>query len=655
MASNLNLARRVVEMTPRAADPVAPAGAQLGLGLMTVEAPNLSIQDRAEAERRFAAIEPLVAPERYPLETRGKGDLVAWLAEQHQVKKSTLYQWRALYRDGGLPALVRRDRADKGKPRKYNQADLELIVRAALPQRGVVGVLTVADIYRLHCEERAWRDAHVGKTLCDFDARKYARYVDKEGRLSGDALLTAATYETMRRWFERIPACARILAREGEEAYRNSQDILSWREISATDPLDYVVMDHRLLDIFCLFPERGGWRLARPWLTAAIDMRTRKWLAWVIVDTPSSDSIAAVLKRCFLDHGVPKACYWDNGKDFRCEYLEGKHRREEDRGRIGDLGESWRGVLGTLGVRVHHAIVRNARAKLIEPNFGRIGDFDRTLPEYCGHKPGARPEWFSDLVRQHEEWAEGARPSTPFRTVHQVAELYDAAIEDLNERPLQGEGMAKITPAGRGWWAPNEAWDILVRRVEKRVVPADVVQFCFGKRKSLTIQHGEIKTTFGGRPFHYRIRGNPLMLVALNGQTIELAYDPLDLGEAAVYCDSRLVGLAECVALRRMGEGAFMDDERDRRAARREVRKYIAAAHAQVPMLSPEERLERRAAVRPARIEPERAVTVAAVPAAIAAAAEAAREETRALAEVTPVERVAAAVAEEEPDFQFFG
>ena len=56
--------------------------------------------------------------------------------------------------------------------------------------------------------------------------------------------------------------------------------------------MDYVVMDHRVLDIFCLVPVRGGWKLARPWLTAAIDMRTRKWLAWGIFETPSSDAIS---------------------------------------------------------------------------------------------------------------------------------------------------------------------------------------------------------------------------------------------------------------------------------------------------------------------------------------------------------------------------
>jgi len=78
-------------------------------------------------------------------------------------------------------------------------------------------------------------------------------------------------------------------------------------------------------------------------------MRTRKWVGWAIIESPSSDSIASVLKRVFLDWGVPEACLWDNGKDFRCEWLEGTHRKQGEGYRIGELAEGMRGVMGTLG------------------------------------------------------------------------------------------------------------------------------------------------------------------------------------------------------------------------------------------------------------------------------------------------------------------
>jgi len=610
--------------------PIGGAPGQMALQLTTPVGPNLSQEDRAEAQKRYDVIEPLIEPDKYPLlwaQYRSKGAMVAYLCKAHATKPRTVYNWLAAWQERGLPGLVSRDRADKGKPRAMTPAALDWLLAAAMPRKGVYGVLSIKEIARAYSEEMAWRATHIGQPMGDFERDKYARYLDEDYKLRDSALLPKVSYETLRTWFDKIPEIARTMARQGGEAFRNSQEILSFRDIGATMPLDYVVMDHRVLDMFCLVPSRDGWKLARPWLTAAIDMRTRKWLGWVIVETPSSDSIAAVLKRVFIDHGLPRQLYWDNGKDFRCEWLEGGRRPSHKEGRVGELDGAWRGVIGTLGIRVTHAIVKNARAKLIEPNFGRISKFDETLPEFCGHKPGSRPDAFDELLAKHEKWIAGAADSTPFRTINQVASLYSRVIEDLNERPLEGEGMQKVTPTGRGWMCPNEAWEILIDRVERRTVDAELLHFCFAKRRELTVKHGEVKTSFAGRDYHYRLTGNTVALMALNGQAVEFAYDQLDLGEAAIYYQARFVGLAHCVELRRMGEEGFVEDERNRRAARREVKKFIEAVHKAVPVADPETRLARRAEVLPSREMAPRVSAPVRVPSAIVEAENTARED----------------------------
>ena len=124
--------------------------------------------------------------------------------------------------------------------------------------------------------------------------------------------------------------------------------------------------------------------------------------------------------------------------------------------------------------------------------------------------------------------------------------------------------------------------------------------------------------SFRGRDFHYRIAGSDIELMRLNGQTIEFAYDPHDLEEAAIYYQDRFVGIANCVQLRRMGESAFVEDEKNRRAARREVKKVINAVHQAIPVPSPETRLERRKEVIPNRECAQPIVTLpACLPAAI--------------------------------------
>lgn len=512
--------------------------------------------------------------------------------------------------------------------------------------------MTVRDIYRAYLDEREWRAKHAGQIMCDGERGKYARYLTEDGRLSPSAQLPEASYSSFRNWFDRIPEIAKVMAREGDEAFHNTQEILSFRDLCAVKPLDYVVMDHRRLDFFCLVSEKGGWKLMRPWLTAAIDMRTRKWLAWVIVETPSSDSIATVLKRIFLKHGLPVAVYWDNGKDFRCEWLEGRSTREESRS-VGDSVFPG-GVMETLGIRVHHAIIRRARSKIIEPNFGRTADFDRTLPWWCGHQPGARPtERFDKLLAQHERWLAGEKVEQAFPTIEQVAGLYSNLLEQLNEREMEGaEGMNKISPDKRhAWMCPNEAWERLIPQAEKRIVPEDVLQFCFAKRRTLTVQHGEIKTTFGGRTGHYRMANNPIRLAALNGRAVEFAYDPLDLQTAAVYYDGRLAGLVECIELRKMGEDAFVADEKNRQTMRRETKRFIASVHEAVYVPDHAERHARRA-VAP-RLEPGRDLVAVAVPEPmLAAAAELA--EDRALVKAITVESVAPDTEPVDDEFRFF-
>jgi transposase InsO family protein len=609
---------------------VKPAAGQLALALTSPVGPNLSDEDKAEAQRRYQVIEALIEPDKYYLLwvecRRSKVALVKRLAELHSTRPRTIYHWVKAWKSNGLPGLVAKDRADKGKPKALNTAALDFLLAAALPHKGSYGQLSVKEIFRAYGEERTWRASHAHTILGDFELRKYARYLDSTGRLSSAAQLPAASYETFRSWFHKIPDVLKVMARDGEEAFHNTQEILSFRAISDIRPLDYVVMDHRRLDIFCLAPDRGGWRLVRPWLTAAIDMRTRKWLSWAIVENPSSDSIASVLKRAFLDWGLPGAVYWDNGKDFTCEWLEGGRPKTRKVGGVKELEPAIRGVMGSLGIRVHHAIVRRARSKIIEPNFTNVANFDRTLPWWCGHRPSSRPERFADLTAKHEAWLGGA-PEPAFPTISEVAGIYDEFLASLNEREHSGEGMRKITVTGRGWMAPNECWEREISKVERKRVPDEVLQFCFAKRRDLTVRSGEVKATFGGKLFHYRLADASLRLMSLNGCEVQLAYDPFDLGTAALYYENRFVGLVNCVELRRMGEQAFVQDEKDRRTARREVKKFITAVHQAVPVADHAERAARRREVAVKRIEPARAEVEVAVGGGVAEAAESARTE----------------------------
>ncbi len=586
----------------------ATSPGQVSLDLVTPIGVNLSPEDQAEAERRYRVIEPIVVPERYRgLHARfpNKVALIDYLGSQHGVSRRTLYNWvnrwtgKADPLRRGLPALVDPARRDKGKPRKINAAGLDLMVKLLTPhwngKRGY-GELNMARAWGEYHGHRRSRMALAGKVLENGDAKGLWNYVDEDGRLLEEAQLPVCSYETFRRWAAELPKPAKVLARRGTEAFKNSQLPYSYRDYQKLKPLDFVVMDHRELDLFCLMPKRGGgYRVGRPWVTAAIDMCSRKWLSWVIVETPNSDSIAAVLKSVISAHGRPKGFYWDNGQDFECKWLDG--------------------FLTGLGTRVTHSLVRNARAKMSEPNFKALALFERETPWWVGHKPGARPERLADVLAQHKRWMAG-EDERAFQTLNEIGDLYGQLFPDLNARPHTGDGMEKVTPEGRAWKTADERWNELIGKVARETVPRDALLFMFRKQRKLKVKHGQVQMSYRGKRciYHPAAEDDPLALIPYNDKEITVWYDHLDLQRVAVFYRGKVVCWAENLELRGMGEDAFKADEADRRRAHRLFRALITASHEQLDVPTPIERLEARRATASSEPEPPRPEVAIAYP-----------------------------------------
>ena len=105
-----------------------------------------------------------------------------------------------------------------------------------------------------------------------------------------------------------------------------------------------------------------------------------------------------------------------------------------------------------------------------------------------------------------------------------------------------------------------------------------------------------------------------------------------------------------------MSEDKFIEDIRDQRAARRDVKRFIAAVHQVVPIPDAETHLARRRAVIPARVPADRPEIAGEIPAGIAAA-HAAKEAERAssLESVTVLRVERRPESEDSGDFDFFG
>jgi len=98
-------------------------------------------------------------------------------------------------------------------------------------------------------------------------------------------------------------------------------------------PLDFVQMDHAIVDVIVVDPETRE-EIGRPWITLAIDVATRCVLGFYMTfDAPSQTSVALALEQCclpkdawlkefgikepWLPFGLMKRIGWDNAKCFR--------------------------------------------------------------------------------------------------------------------------------------------------------------------------------------------------------------------------------------------------------------------------------------------------------------------------------------------------
>ncbi len=601
---------KTVEIEPPAEDGHADQQLLLQLSALDEEHLNLPVKDRETIERRIQAIHPFIDPKRYAdlwAHCGGRKTAVAqWLAEANGVSVRTIHDWTARWTGAkhpgreGSAAMLDAPRADRGRPRKFNQAAIELMAKILVPQEGEggYGELNLAEAFRIYQEERRFREAAAGRVVENGAGGRLANYIDSAGRLKDEARLPEASYSTFRRWVERLPEPVLTLARAGVENFSNREVPYSYRDIGKLAPLDFVVMDHRQLDIFCLLRDkRGGWRrVGRPWVTAAMDMRTRRWLAWQIVETPNSDVIASVLKRVFLDFGRPNGFYWDNGGDFECEWLNT--------------------VLLSLKIRVTHSIIRRARSKSIEPNFKQLAAFERTLPWWCGHKPDRRPEErVEKLMAEHERWVKG-KGERAFQTIDEIGELYAEVFADLNRREHNGQGMAKTTAEGRGWMSPEECWDSLIGSVVRETVPRGTLMFMFRDRRHVKVRHAQIQLSHRGERFIYNPSADddPLALAPFNGKTVEVAIDKEDLETVAVVWEDRLVCLAQNMKLRGMREEDFKEDEKNRRRMTRQTKALLKQINDRVGVPGTVERLHRRTAEAEQRSEPARPQVVLAYP-----------------------------------------
>ena len=337
---------------------------------------------------------------------------IAELAKKNGVTSRTLRRWHAVYKTGGLAAIMDKvERKDKGKTRIMCQLAQDYIEAQMGDKRKFPQTLVLERL-----RERA---QELGDNACDCcvycdgsSARRALKPAQRDAypvcQMAEGRMVIPANRYAVNRVVAAIPDAQLTYARRGKRAWEAAY-MQKTKRVKPVMVNDVWFGDHHKLDLFVL-DENGN--LVRPWMTAWMDACSRKFVGWELTLEPNSDTVADSFCRAAVYtagsdvHGLPRAIYIDNGKDYRSQRFEGDRFVEDDLGLLNAEFYEKEGLLRALGVAVHHALPYRGWSKDVERAFGTLEDFIREMPGWCGDLPEERPEDNGRILRRLRERGE---------------------------------------------------------------------------------------------------------------------------------------------------------------------------------------------------------------------------------------------------------
>jgi len=202
-----------------------------------------------------------------------------------------------------------------------------------------------------------------------------------------------------------------IRAREGDDAFDNQCGAFTRRDYTrivvdgVERPMrthDWWCADHHICDTIVTYKSH----LIRPWLSAIMDIRSRKIVGYVFSPVPPDSSTVLLAFRHAIydsDMSIPLVFYIDNGKDFDAWFMQGETKWERKHVRVKHNIGAFKGVLAQMHVRVVHANPHKGRSKPIEPWFGTYEEqFGKLTWTYCGRSPAHKPPHLAERISKGE-------------------------------------------------------------------------------------------------------------------------------------------------------------------------------------------------------------------------------------------------------------
>lgn len=374
----------------------------------------ISLEEMSEGERREVAFWKNILAEWKEFRNRGGSKMeadqifVQQVSERYPEMKFSvriLQRQEQALREQGEAALIDR----RGKHKNHKKA---------IPDE----VFAVFTSYYLDESRKSVRK-------CMELTEIYLRHEHKE------ELLPLASPQTFTREIMRsIPPAARVLCREGMKACTDKMLPFIHRTYEDLNSNDIWVCDNHTFDVFVNDGEHE--KPIRVYLTAFQDVRSRKFVGWYVTLNPSSSATLIALRRGIEKYGIPKRILSDNGREFLTFDIGGRGFRKS-RKQTREEHEIPT-ILQNLGIEFTTAMVRNARAKIIERAFLDVKNgFSKMFEGYTGGTVAERPERLKKTGKDADN----------FTLLPEFIEYVDKYIEGIfNKHKHYGVGMGGRTP-----------------------------------------------------------------------------------------------------------------------------------------------------------------------------------------------------------------
>ncbi len=308
-----------------------------------------------------------------------------------------------------------------------------------------------------------------------------------------------------------IPKPLEIMGRQGMKAFRDRCAPYIRRTYEGMASNEWWIADNHTFDVQTK-GEDG--KLHRLYLTAFFDARSGIFTGCYVTNAPSSQATLIALRKGIMKYGIPKNIYVDNGREFLTFDIGGLGHRQKKSTKDQFAPPP---VFERLGIKMTNAIVRNAKAKIIERRFRDVKDrLSRLFPTYTGGNVVERPERLKSVIKNSDD----------IPTDYEFTQ----AVEDIltyfmNEKPYSG---AVNTDTGKS------RMQVFKENLHEKCVASelDLNLMLMRSTRSQKVSRRGVHLNIAGERVDYY---NDELILNHIGESVYCRYDPEDISTVRIY------------------------------------------------------------------------------------------------------------------------